>query len=141
MLVATTITPTTPPTTPTTRPPLLRYNEKQAIDQVDLKLCEALTLVDSILSQTTKTASVDHHGSTRPTCVTTHERLKTDLTITATLEGRTVQTKAIPQIERYLAFPHGLHNSAALASHHAHLLFADSTPIDPIPGRRTSRTH
>jgi len=48
----------TPPTTPTTYPLLSRYNEKQidntdlfeAIDQVDLKLSEALTLVDSISS-------------------------------------------------------------------------------------------
>ena len=87
-----------PPTTPTTRPPLPRYNVKrignadllEAIDQVNLKLCEALTLVNSISSQTTRMAPMDYHRSTRPTRVTTHEQLETDLMITVTPEGQTI---------------------------------------------------
>ena len=61
-LVVTTTTPTMSPSTPTTRPLFPRYSEKQignadllkAIDQVDLKLFETLTVVDSISSQTTR---------------------------------------------------------------------------------------
>jgi hypothetical protein len=101
---------------------LPRYNGKQinntdlleAIDWVVLKLFEALALVDSISSQTIRPALVDRHGSTRPTRVTIHKRLETDLTIIATLEGRTVQTKAAPQIRQRSMFPHSLRNSAAL---------------------------
>ena len=38
-------------------------------------------------------------------------------------------------------FPHGLRNSAVLASHDAHLLFTDSTSIDPISSQRTLGMH
>ena len=55
--------------------------------------------------------------------------------------GQTVWTKAILQIRRYLVFPHGFRNSAALASRHTHRLFADSTPINPIPDQHTFGTH
>ena len=86
---------TTSPTTPTTRPLLPRYNRKRidnsdllkAIDHADCKLSKAFDLVNSIAGQITRTAPPDCHGATRPTRVTTHERLGTSLAITATLEG------------------------------------------------------
>ena len=63
---------TTSPTTSTTCPPLPHYDEKQinnadlleSIDRVDLKLFKALTLVDSISSQTTGSMLFVRHGST-----------------------------------------------------------------------------
>jgi hypothetical protein len=98
-------TPTTSLTTSTTCCLLPYYKEKQinntdlleATDRVDLKLSEALTLVDSISNQSIESASTGHHGSTQPTCITQRERLDIDLTIIATLEGRIIHTRTVPR--------------------------------------------
>lgn len=87
-----------------TRHPLPQYNRKwinitvlpDTIDRVNLKISKALTLVDSASGHTTRPMLADRHGSIQPTHVTTHEPLQTDLTITATPEGRTVRAKATP---------------------------------------------
>jgi hypothetical protein len=88
----------TTPTTLTAHPLLPRYNGKrinnsdllQAIDRADHKLFEAFDLVNSVSGQITRVVSSDCHGSTRPTRVTTHERLGTSLAIMATPEGQIV---------------------------------------------------
>jgi len=80
-----TITLTMSPTMPTTHPPLSRYNGKQIDNSGEFNL----TLVNSISGQTTRVASADYYGSTRPTRVTRHKQLEIGLTIIATLEGQT----------------------------------------------------
>jgi hypothetical protein len=130
-VVSTTSTMTTPaptmsPTTTTTRPLIPRYNGKQidnsnlleAIDRADHKVSEAFDVVNSFSGQTTRMTPSDCHGSTQPNRVTTHEWLGTALTITATLEGQTVQIKTTSQSRRRSLFSHGLRNAANLASHH-----------------------
>ena len=95
------ITPTTVMMTPRTRPPLPRYKGKrvdnsdllQALDRADHKLLEASNLVDSISRKPDQTSASNFFDSHRPTRVTTHERLRTSLTITSTTVGWTVKFK------------------------------------------------
>jgi hypothetical protein len=144
--MSTTITPapTMSPTMPTTRLSLPRYNGRridnsdllEAIDHADHKLFETFDLVNSISGQTTRLAPFDCYGSNRLTHVTTHEQLRTCLTITITPERPTTQIKTNSQSRRHSFFPHGLRYSANLASHHARRLFANSGPIDLTPSQR-----
>ena len=122
------VTPTTTTTTPTTRPPLPRYKGKQvdnsdlleAIDRANRRLLEASNLVDSISCQADEATAPNFFDSYRPTRATTHERLGTSLTITATPEGRTVKLKTTSPNGN---FPHGLSNAADQVSRHTRSLF------------------
>ena len=138
MSTTTTSTPTTLSAAPTTHPPLPRYKGKrvnnsdllEAIDRANHKLSEASGLVNSISGQVTLMTSPDFHESTRPTRATTHERLGTSLTITATLEGRTVRSRTtFPKG----SFPHGLNNAADQVSRYTRQLFGriDLPPQQP----------
>ena len=113
-ITSTTVTfaPITLSTTVTTRPLLPRYNGKrvdnsdllEAIDRADHKLSEGFDLVNLVSGPITRTTPFDCHESTRPTRVTTHERLGASLAITATPEGRIVQIKATSPSRRFLLF-------------------------------------
>jgi len=113
--------------TPSTRPPLPRYKGKkvdgadlfQALDRADLRLLEASQLVDGISRQSDQVAPMDYFDSCRPTCVVTHERLGTSLTITSTPTGRSVELKADPDQSP----PYRLNNSAVYYSRHIQSLF------------------
>jgi hypothetical protein len=94
-------TPATAPATPITRRPLPCYKGRtinntdliEACDQVDLKLSETLTLVDSFQNQSTEQVQLHHNRSTRP--VRTHHptQFDTDLVVTATPQGRMVRLR------------------------------------------------
>ena len=122
------ITPTTTTATPITRPPLARYKGKQvdnsdlleAIDCANHRLLKASNLVDSILCQADRAPAPNFFNSHRPTRATTHERLGTSLTITATPEGRTVKLKITSPNGN---LPHGLSNAADQVSRHTRSLF------------------
>jgi hypothetical protein len=91
-------TPATAPATPITHRPLPCYKGRtidntdliEAIDQVDLKLSETLTLVDSIQNQSTEQVQLHHNRSTRPVRTRHPTRFDTDLVVTATPQGRMV---------------------------------------------------
>jgi len=107
----------------TTRPLLPRYKGKQvndsdlleAIDRANHRLSKASDLVNSISGQITWTTSLDCRESTRPTRVTTHERLGTSLAIMASLEGRIVRFKATPPNG---CLPQSLSNAADQVLHY-----------------------
>ena len=114
--------------TPRTRPPLPRYRAKrvdnsdllQALDRADHKLLEASNLVDSISRRPDQAATSNFFESCQPTCVSTHERLETSLTITSTTAGRTIKFKTASPNQN---FPHGLNNAADQFSRHTDSLF------------------
>ena len=122
------ITPTTTIATPTTRPLLPRYKGKQvdnsdlleAIDRANHRLLEASDLVNSISCLADQASTPNFFDSHRPTRATTHERLGTSLTITATPEGRTVKLKITSPNGN---LPHGLSNAADQVSRHTRSLF------------------
>ena len=122
------ITPTTTIATPMTRPLLPRYKGKQvdnldlleAIDRANHKLLEASNLVDSISCQADRAPAPNFFNSHRPTRATTHERLGTSLTVTATPKGRTVKLKTTSPNGN---LPHGLSNAADQVSRHTRSLF------------------
>jgi len=119
---------TTIMTTPRARPPLPRYKGKrvdysdllEALDRSDLKLLEASNLVDSISRKPDQASASNFFNSHRPTLVTTHERLGTSLTITATTVGWTIKFKIASPDQN---FPHGLSNAADRFSRHTQALF------------------
>jgi hypothetical protein len=132
MLAASSTTPATSPTTLATRRLLPRYKWRQidntdlleAIDRLDSKLSESLTLVDSIQNQSTKQIPTHHNRSTRPARACHPAWLDTDLVVTTTPDGRTVRLCPVPATglrlskhqtltEHRRAFPHGLANAAS----------------------------
>jgi len=122
------ITLTTTTTTLKTRPPLPRYKGKrvdssdllEAIDRADHKLLEASNLVDSILCKNDQAPASNFFDSHRPTRANTHERLGTSLTVTTTLDGRTVKLKTASPDKN---LPHDLSNAADQVSRHTRSLF------------------
>jgi hypothetical protein len=96
----------TAPATPITHRPLPCYKGRtidntdliEAIDQVSLKLCETLTLVDSIQNQSTEQVQLHHNRSTRPVQTRRPTRFDTDLVVTATPQGCTVRLPPVPTL-------------------------------------------
>ena len=137
------ITPTAATVTPRARPPLPRYKGKrvdnldllEAINRADHKLIEHSSLVESISCQPDRAPVSNFFDSHRPTRATTHERLGTSLTVTATPKGRTVKLKTVSPEED---FPHGLSNTADQASRHTRSLFR-KMGLSPRQTRRTAR--
>jgi hypothetical protein len=117
-------------TTSTTRPSLPRYKGKrvdnsdllEAIDHANHRLLEVSSLVNSISDQTAQASTLNFFNSLRPTRATTHERLGTSMTITATPEGRTVYLKGTSTNR---SFPRGLSNAANQVSLHTRCLFRE----------------
>ena len=136
------IMPTMITTTPRARPPLPRYKGKQvdnsnlleAIDHADHKLLEASNLVDSIPCKPDPAPVSNFFDSHRPTRATTHERLRTSLTITSTTRGWIVKLKTASPDEN---FPHGLSNAADQVSRHTQSLFR-KMGLSPEQTRRTA---
>ena len=114
--------------TPTTRPLLPRYKGKpvnssdllEATDRANHRFLEVSDLVDSISHQTARALAPNFFDSRRPTRATTHERLGTSLTVTATPESRTVKLKTTSP---NWGLPHGLSNTTDQVSRHAQSLF------------------
>ena len=133
------------PITPTlrTRPPLPRYMAKlvdnsdllQALDRADHKLLEACNLVDSISRRSDQATTANIFDSSRPTRVSTHERLETSLTITSTTAGRTVKLKRSPPDQHCL---YGLSNAADQFSWHTQSHIRE-TGLSPSQNRQTAR--
>jgi hypothetical protein len=144
-------TPGTALTTLTTRRPLSRYKGRvidntdliEALDQVNHKLSQTLTLIDSIQNQSTEQVLLNHNRSTRLVQARRPTWLDIDLVVTASPKGRMVHLRPIPTpglrlfeyqllMEDCQVFPYALKNAAFEYAYHTPHLFMGPTEQDHI---------
>jgi hypothetical protein len=115
----------------------------EAIDEVDHKLSQTLTLVDLIQNQSAEQVLLNHNRSTQSVQARHPTRLDTDLVVTATPKGRTVCLCPVPTpglkpceyqvpMEDCHAFSNGLKNAASEYVYHTSCLFMGPTEQDHV---------